>query len=136
MIIKQYLNRKIPSYIAITIIIIAAIMVARFAYWGYMEVIGEIYQVVEVRISEKGERVTFYSGCLENDDFWMKASEEDKVKKCNEIFSDQFELRYDGSEARSCSLMISRGEPCSPGVSGSRLVCVHECKEEEENITD
>ena len=137
--LRKYLRKKIPSYIALSIIFVAAILVARFAYWESLEVEGELLEVVEIKVSDRGERVTFYSGCSEIADFWIKASQEKKTEECNKIFNTQFELKYKESEARKCNLIRAEGEGCLPPLLGTRLACIYECRgriEELEEITD
>lgn len=128
--LKKYINRKIPSYIALSIIAISAILVARYTYWEYMNILEDIYEVVEVRVSVGGERITFYGSCSDIADFWIKADPDKKIKECNNILSTQFKLTYKDSEARKCNLVKATGEICPPPFSGTRLVCIYGCQEE------
>ena len=131
----KYFNKKIPSYIALAIIAVSAILVARFTYWEYMEMVGEMYEIVEVKISEKGEGVTFYSGCSDFADFWTEASPEKKTEECNKIFNIQFELIYESSESKSCNLIEAEGKPCPSPLLGTRLVCRYKCEEVSEETS-
>jgi hypothetical protein len=73
--IKEFLYRKIPTPIAIGIIIFLVVLVGGYTWWQYSVILEEETNVPNVKISDRKEAVI--EGCIIDDDCLIFGEDED-----------------------------------------------------------
>jgi len=126
--LKETLNKGISATLAISIILVVAIITGGIISWQCAEARNSQITFPEIKIPERD--IVFYSVCSDTSDFWKDSPESERIEGCYKVLeSNTPNLRSKGFETLDCKVVRAESENCTKTI-GTRLTCQYSCKKE------